>query len=116
MLIPKDQGRPSGSTEPPPFVIEEVSDPGEIVRCRAQDERARRNSDWLQAHWPDLPPHARGKFVAVAGQEAFIAETPGIAWALARAAHLEDDGALCQSVFPEGGPRIYAHRRRVGGG
>ena len=33
------------------FVIEEVSDPDEIRRSRAQDERHRRNSAWLQAHW-----------------------------------------------------------------
>jgi hypothetical protein len=63
------------------FVIEEVSDPEEIRRARAQDERHRRNSAWLQAHWADLLPQARGKFVAVAAQEAFIAETPEAAWA-----------------------------------
>jgi hypothetical protein len=101
--------------EPPRFGIEEVNDPSAIARCRAQDEWARRNSDWLQAHWPDLLPHARGRFVAVAGQEAFVADTPEDAWAQARVAHPEDEGALCQYVFPEGGPRIYAHPRRVAG-
>ena len=52
-------------------------------------------------------------FVAVAGQEAFIASTPDEAWTTARAAHPEDDGALCQYVFPGKGPRIYACLRRV---
>ncbi|MBI1918646.1 MAG: hypothetical protein HYS12_28465 [Planctomycetes bacterium] len=95
----------------PPFIIEEVNDLGVVARSRAQDERARRNSEWLQAHWPDLLPQARGKFVAVAGQEAFLADTPEEAWRLARAAHPDDDGAISQYVFPEGGPRLYAHCR-----
>lgn len=93
------------------FIIEEIIDPAETARCRAQDERAKQNSDWLQTHWAELLPQARGNFIAVAGQEAFIAETPAAAWALARAAHPEDDGTISQYVFPEGGPRIYAHRR-----
>jgi len=92
------------------FLIEEVDDPAEVARCRAQDERARRNSDWLQSHWSDLLPRARGNFVVVAGQQAFIAETPEAAWALAREAHPEDNGALGQFVFPGEGPRMYANR------
>jgi hypothetical protein len=97
--------------EEPRFIIEEVDDPVEIARFQAQDERARRNSKWLQAHWPDVLPHARGRFLAVAGQEAFIADTPEEAWAMAEAAHPDDDGLLVQYVRPEPGPRIYAHRR-----
>jgi len=89
--------------------IEEVNDPAEVARCKAQDERARRNSEWLQSHWADLLPQARGKFVVIAGGEAFIADTPQDAWASAHAAHPEDDGALGQYVFLEAGPRIYAY-------
>jgi hypothetical protein len=95
------------------FIIERVADPAEIERHRAQHERARRNSDWLQGHWADLLPQARGKFVAVAGQEAFIADTAEDAWVQAEKAHPEDDGALCQYVFPHAGPRFYGHRRRM---
>lgn len=97
----------------PTFVIEEVTDPAEIARSQAQNERHRRNSDWLQAHWPDLLPQARGKFVAVAGQEAFIADTSQEAWALAQAAHPEDDGAISQYVPARLGPRIYANCWRM---
>ena len=53
----------------PVFQIEEINDPVEGARCKAQDERGRRNSDWLQAHWADLLPQAQGKFVAIASQE-----------------------------------------------
>jgi hypothetical protein len=92
------------------FILEEVTDPAEIARSRAQDERAGRNYAWLQAHWQDVLPQARGRFLAVAGQEAFIADAPAEAWKTARDAHPEDDGAISQYVPREGGPRIYDHR------
>lgn len=95
----------------PSFIIEGVTDPDENARARAQRERARRNDAWLQAHWPEIVPHARGRFLAVAGQEAFIADGMEEAWAMARAAHPDDDGAHLQYVIAERGPRIYAHRR-----
>jgi hypothetical protein len=98
-----------GGPVSPKFLIEEVTDPDEIARHKAQRERARRNRDWLQAHWPDLLPQARGKFIAVAGQEAFIADSPEEAWQMAKAAHPDDDGAIDQYVRPELGPRIYAY-------
>jgi hypothetical protein len=93
------------------FIIEEVTDPAEIARIREQDERARRNSDWLQAHWPEIVSRARGRHVAVAGQEAFIADTADEAYALATAAHPDDDGLLLKYVRAERGPRIYANHR-----
>jgi hypothetical protein len=95
----------------PEFVVDVVDNPTETARHQAQRDRAKRNSDWLQSHWSDLIPLARGKFVAVAGQEAFIADSPEEAWARALKAHPEDDGALCQFVFPHTGPRLYGHRR-----
>ena len=91
--------------------IEEVTDPDEIARFRAQDERHRRNSEWLQTHWADVLPQAHGKFLAIVGQEPFIADTAKEAWAWVDATHPEDDGAIVQYVRPERGPRIYAHRR-----
>lgn len=93
------------------FIVEEVTDADEIARHRAQTNRIRRNSEWLQSHWSDLVPLVRGRFVAVAGQEAFVADTPESARSLARAAHPDDDGLIAQYVRPEGGPRIYAHPR-----
>jgi hypothetical protein len=93
------------------FVVEEVTDPAEIERARSAFEHSRRNMDWLEAHWPDLLPQALGKFVAVAGQEAFVADSGAEARARARAAHPEDRGLLVQYVRPEKGPRIYGNRR-----
>jgi hypothetical protein len=97
------------------FVIEEVTDPDEIARLTAQDERARRNGHWLESHWADLLPAVRGKHLAVAGEEAFVADSAEQAIALARTAHPEDDGLLVQYVRTERGPRIYASRRRMDG-
>jgi hypothetical protein len=100
-----------GGPVEPKFLIEEVSDPVAVARFQAQDERARRNEAWLQAHWSDLLPRARGRFIAVAGQEAFIADSQEEAWAKATAAHPDDDGVIEQYVRPERGPRLYAHQR-----
>jgi len=109
--VVKSTARNGQAADQPAFIIEEVTDPAEIARSREQDERARRKSDWLQAHWNDVLPQARGKFLAVAGEEAFIADTPEEAWAIAEGAHPEDSGVLVQYVFPNTWPRIYANRR-----
>ena len=95
----------------PAFRMEEVSNRHDIARARAQDERHRRNSDWLQTHWAEVLPQARGKFLAVAGQEPCIADTPEAAWAWVATMHPEDDGAMVQYIRPETGPRIYAGKR-----
>lgn len=102
-----------GESDQPKFVIEEVTDPDEIARSRKQHEQAQRNWNWLEAHWPDLLPRAWGKYVAVAGQEAFLAEDGVEARARAVAAHPEDKGVIVQYVRPEKGPRIYANRREM---
>jgi len=93
------------------LILEEINDPAETARCQAQHQRGRRNLEWLEAHWNDLLPRARGKYVAVAGEEAFIVDTPEEAWAWAESKHPEDNGAFVRYVIPEKGPRIYAHHR-----
>ena len=94
-----------------PVIIEEVTDPNEIARARVQDERHRRNTDWLQAHWAQVLPQARGRFLAVAGEEPFVADTPEAAWAWVDATHPEDDGAIVRYIRVETGPRIYVGTR-----
>lgn len=95
----------------PRLIIEEVTDSAHTARIRAQLERFSRNSDWLAAHWADVLPQARGRHIAVACQEAFIADTPEEALAQARAEHPDDDGLLLRYVPAQLGPRIYARRR-----
>ncbi len=93
-----------------PVVIEEVTDPDEVVKARAQRKRFDRNSAWLQAHGQELYARHRGKCVCVAGEEAFVADTPEEAMGLARAAHPDDDGSFVQYIPRERYARIYAHR------
>lgn len=94
----------------PKLIVEEITDPAEIERRHRGREQFQRNSSWLQDHWPDLLPQALGKHIAVAGQEAFIADTAEEAVARARAAHPGDQGRFVQYVRPERGPRIYGNR------
>jgi hypothetical protein len=93
------------------LIVEEVTDPDEISRFHAQHEQAQRKSAWLETHWDVLLPDAFGKFIAVAGGEAFIAESPREARDWAKTVHPEDKGALVEYVLPPGGPRFYANRR-----
>jgi hypothetical protein len=95
----------------PQFNLTEVTSPDEIARFRRVEEQGRANSEWLQAHWADLLPAARGKFLAVAGQQGFVATTASEAEALASTAHPDDEGILVQYVLPTKGPRIYATQR-----
>lgn len=91
------------------IVMEEVTDPEELAKARAQDERFDLNSAWLQAHISGVYSRYRGKCVVIAGQELFAADTPEEAWALATAAHPEDDGCFIRYIPREKAARIYAH-------
>ena len=65
-------------------------------------------------NWGVVLPQARGKFVAIANQEAFIAETPAEAWAWVEATHPEDNGAIVHYVRTQRGSRLYADGRAMG--
>ena len=91
-----------------PLVMTEVDDPAEIAKIKVQRERFRRNSDWLQAHVPEVYARYRGKFICVAGQELFTAETAPTAVATARKSHPEDDGLLLRYIPREKLERVYA--------
>ena len=95
------------------IILESIDDPVEAKRIRERIEAGWRNAEWLSNHWADLLPQARGRFVAVAGQEAHVADSIEAAWSWVDATHPEDPGALVQYVRPEQGPRIYAHRRHL---
>src|SRR5215472_15324742 len=90
-------------------LMEEVTDPEENAAARARRERFDRNSAWLQAHAREVYSHYRGKCVVIAGEELFAADTPEDAWALADAAHPEDDGSFIRFIPREKMARIYAN-------
>ena len=73
------------------MVMEEVLDPKELAKARAQDERYKRNFTWFQAHAAEIFTRYRGKCICIAGEELFVADTPEEAMAQAMAAHPNDD-------------------------
>src|SRR6266849_713183 len=92
-----------------PLVMYEVTDPEELAKADVQSERFRRNSDWLQAHVPQVYAQHRGKCICVAGQELFVADTAPEVIALAKKAHPDDDGFLLRYIPKVKMDRIYAH-------
>jgi hypothetical protein len=93
--------------ERPKFVFEEVTDPVQIAEGLAVDEAYGRNEAWLQEHWAEVYPKAKGKTLVVAGQEAFIADTPEEALDRAHTAHPNDIGVVRRYVPFHSGPRVY---------
>jgi hypothetical protein len=86
------------SRDIPPLVMEEATDPEELARALAQRQRADRNVAWLQAHVQEMYSQYRGRFICVAGEELFVADTPEEAFALATAAHPDDDGRFLRYI------------------
>jgi len=95
------------------IVMSEVTDPVELAKAHKRWEQVDRNSAWLQAHVPEIYSQHRGKSICVAGEELFVADTPEEVFAKAKAAHPEDEGALCRYIPKEKVPRIYANSRTV---
>ena len=96
-----------------PLVMYEVTDPEELAKAEAQRKRFRKNSDWLQAHIPEVYSQHCGKCICVAGQELFVADDAKEVIAMARKAHPDDDGFLLRYIPKVKMDRIYAHRRTV---
>jgi hypothetical protein len=90
-------------------VMEEITDPEELAKAQAQDERFERNSAWLQAHVAEVYTRYRGKCICVAGEELFVADTPREVIELADAKHPEDSGKLLRYIPLEKVARVYAH-------
>ncbi len=95
----------------PPIVMWEETDPEELRKAEEQRKRFDRNAAWLEAHASEIYPRYRGKCIAIAGEEIFVADTPKEALLLAGTAHPEDDGCFVRYLPREKGPRIYACQR-----
>ena len=96
---------------PSPIVIEEVSDPVELAKARAQDERFARNWAWFESHASEIYASHRGKCVCIAGEELFVADTPEQVLAAAVAAHPGDDGRFTRIIPREKVTRVYVGHR-----
>src|SRR4051812_42909161 len=94
----------------PKITISEVTDPVKIEQHRRVRESAQKNWDWFAAHQEALLPHGFGKYVAVAGQEAYLADTAEEASEWINRTHPDDLGSLLEYLMPPTGPRIYSPR------
>ena len=93
----------------PPIEIESLEDTDGLIKAQSQRERFDRNTAWLQEHIADIYNQYRGKFICVAGQELFVADTAQEVIALAESAHPDDDGRFTRYIPKEKLARIYAH-------
>jgi hypothetical protein len=94
------------SNDEPRVVIEEERDPVQVAEALARDERFERNWAWLEMHGAEVYAN-RGKFICIAGQELFVADSVEQAYAEARSAHPDDDGAFTRYVPLQRLARIY---------
>ena len=97
----------------PSVVMEDVTDPLELARARAQDERFNRNWAWFEGHAAEWYARHRGKCLCISGQELFVGDTTEEVLALASAAHPEDDGRFARYIPRDKMARVYAHQGRV---
>jgi hypothetical protein len=93
--------------KPIQMVIEAETDPVELARAKARAEHFERNWSWMEAHASEVYSH-RGKVIAIAGEELFVADTVEAVIAKAKAAHPEDDGQFTRYIPKERTARIYA--------
>jgi hypothetical protein len=95
------------------ILMEEVTDPAELNKARAQDERFERNWAWFEAHAAEIYAAHRGQCICIAGAELFIADTPEEALAMAVAAHPDDNGRFTRFIPQERIPRVCADEWHV---
>jgi hypothetical protein len=96
-----------------PIVMEELTDPAELAKARAQDERFARNWAWFESHASEIYASHRGKCICIAGEEIFVADTAEEVLASAMAAHPEDDGRFTRIIPREKVTRVYVGRWRM---
>src|SRR5438105_4380571 len=97
----------------PPIIMEEVTDPIELLKARAQDERFARNWAWFEGYAAEIYTAHRGKCICIAGEELFVADTPEEVLTMAIAAHPDDDGRFTRLIPRERMPRVYADQWQV---
>jgi len=95
------------------LVLEEVEDPAVMAQCQAQRERYARNDAVFKARAREFYTSYRGKHLAIAGGELFVADTAEEAIAQARARYPDDTGLLIRYIPREKGFRSYANQRRM---
>ena len=91
-------------------MMEEVTDPQQLAEARARRARFDRNEAWLQTHVAEIYRCHRGKYVCIAGEELFVADTPQEIDRLVSEKY-PDELAHVRYVQREKRDRIYACQR-----
>jgi len=92
-----------------PLEMFEVTDPAELAAADIRRAHFDRNSAWLQAHIKEVcTDDRRGKFLCIAGEEAFVGDSVEDVVARARSAHPDDQGWFTRYIPREKVPRVYA--------
>ena len=95
---------------PPVLMYEEVLSPDELARARSLRATFQKNMAWASANAVEINRTCRGKFICVAGEQLFAADSPKQAHALAVAAHPAEDAATYSCFVPTTDrPKIYAN-------
>jgi hypothetical protein len=88
-----------------------LTDPEEIARAAARDAQFDKNLAFFDAHADAIYRNHRGRFVFVAGQELFVADSAREVIGIARQAHPADRGWFTRIIPLENIPRIYVAPR-----
>jgi hypothetical protein len=97
-----------------PIEMEEVIlTPAELAKENERWQRYECNAAWLQTHAHEVYSQNRGKYICIAGQELFVADSVPEVVELAKQAHPEDDGRYLRYIPREKIPRIYANQRQM---
>lgn len=89
------------------LTMEIEADPEVCAETAARLERCWRNLRWLERHAEDAYSR-RGKYICIAGEELFVADSPDEAIRAAKRAHPDDDGRFTLYVPLVKAPRVYA--------
>lgn len=74
------------------------TDPEEMAHFENDWQKLERNAAWLDAHAGEIYREHRDRFICVAGEELFVAETPEQVLAEAKAKHPDDNGRLVRYI------------------
>jgi hypothetical protein len=93
----------------PAVEMDLVTDPQQLAQSREQDEQFARNLAWLRCHASEVYSRHRGKCICISGEQVFVADSAREAAALAKAAHLQDQGRFVRYIPREKVSRIHAY-------
>ena len=95
---------------PPVLMYEEALSPDELALTRLRRATFQKNMAWASANAEEITRTCRGRFICVAGEHLFVANSPKQAHTLALAAYPTEHDATYSCFVPaKDRPKIYAN-------